>query len=360
MGRFLFLFCLIATVAKGQRVEPLLFSEKVHDFGEIPEKGGKVEFEFTFLNNTARSIRILSVEASCGCTTTGYSKDEIKQGKSGFVKANFDPLGRPGYFNKTITVATDYNGEPTVLQIKGQVKSGESKDILSEFTAKNGSLLLKHKSFNFQKVFINREPVVTEFTVVNSSDKPLHFLSNTTSPDYISVTLPKVIQPKQQASIKIAYDAKKKNQYGFFSDTIEWQSDDELQPLKSFLVHATIEEYFPPLSEIERPKAAKLVLEQYSISMGRISSDAEQQREITLKNAGKKGLVIRALQPNCTCISASVSKSNIKPEEEGKLFITFNPKGRVGQQNKSITVYSTDPQNPVQRVVISGYIPNKD
>jgi hypothetical protein len=359
MGRFLFLFCLIATVAIGQRVEPLLFSEKVHDFGEIPENGGKVEYEFDFANNTARSIRILSVETSCGCTSTGYSKEEIKQGKNGFVKVSFDPIGRPGYFNKTITVATDYNGEPIVLQIKGQVKSGEN-DPIAELTAKNGNLRLKHNSFSFKKVFINREPLEMEFAVLNVGAKPIHFFSKSNNPDYIAVTLPDVIQPNQKAIIKIKYDARKRNQYGFYSDVLEWQSDDELQPTKSFPVYATIEEYFPPLQEADKLKSPILQLNPLTISMGRITTDMEQQREVSVKNIGKKELVIRSLQPNCSCVTASVTKSTVKPGEEAKLLVTFNPAGRAGQQNKSVTIYSTDPQNPVQRLVISGYIPSKE
>jgi hypothetical protein len=356
MGRFLFLFCVIANVAIGQRVEPLLFSEKIHDFGEIPEKGGKVEYEFAFMNNTARPIRILSVETSCGCTSTGYSKEEIKQGKNGFVKVSFEPIGRPGYFNKTITVATDYNGEPIVLQIKGQVKSGEI-DPIAELTAKNGNLRLKHNSFSFKKVFINREPMEMEFAVLNSGVKPIHFFSKSKGPDYIEITLPEVIQPNQKAIIKIKYDARKRNQYGFYSDVLEWQSDDDLQPTKSFPVYATIEEYFPPLPEADKLKSPILQIIPSTISIGRITTDMEQQREVSVKNIGKKELLIRSLQPNCSCVTALVIKSTIKPGEEVKLQITFNPKGRAGQQNKSVTIYSTDPQNPVQRLLITGYVP---
>src|ERR1700690_3423653 len=49
-----------------QQAEPLLFKEKTHDFGEIPEEGGNADYEFSFTNNSGRAIKIISVQASCG------------------------------------------------------------------------------------------------------------------------------------------------------------------------------------------------------------------------------------------------------------------------------------------------------
>ena len=159
------LLLLIALPLSAQKSDLLMFQEKMFDFGEVAETSGKVEHEFTFVNNAARPIKIVSVDASCGCTTTGYSKEEIKQGKSGFVKVSFDPRGRAGYFNKAISITTDYGTEAIVLQIKGQVATRDEKELITELTAKNGNLRLKHNSFSFSKVYINREPIEKEFEI---------------------------------------------------------------------------------------------------------------------------------------------------------------------------------------------------
>src|SRR5258708_3869619 len=86
--------------ASGQQVDQLLFREKIYDFGNIEEAKGPADHEFIFTNNSGRPVKILSVHASCGCTTPGWSQSPVPQGKTGFVKASFDPKGRPGYFNK--------------------------------------------------------------------------------------------------------------------------------------------------------------------------------------------------------------------------------------------------------------------
>ena len=89
---FLFLvFLILGNQGFAQLAEPLFFKEKIHDFGEIIEADGAVEFEFTFTNSSVRPVKILSVQASCGCTTPGWSAEPVAVGKTGFIKASFDP-----------------------------------------------------------------------------------------------------------------------------------------------------------------------------------------------------------------------------------------------------------------------------
>src|SRR5882762_9428838 len=121
MTRFA-LIVLLATISHSsfaQLAEPLYFREKIHDFGDIKEEDGPAVVEFNVMNKTTRPVSILSVKPSCGCTTPDWTKDPIVAGATGFIKASYDPKGRPGYFNKSLTVTTDWDGTAVVLQIKG-------------------------------------------------------------------------------------------------------------------------------------------------------------------------------------------------------------------------------------------------
>ncbi len=102
-------------------VKQISVNETTHDFKTIKEKDGKVTAIFTITNNNDKPIVISNVKPSCGCTTPEWTKEPIAPGKQGHVKATFDPSGRPGPFDKTITVET--SGEPSsiVLRIKGTV-----------------------------------------------------------------------------------------------------------------------------------------------------------------------------------------------------------------------------------------------
>jgi Protein of unknown function (DUF1573) len=350
-----FVSMLFVSATFAQQADPLLFKEKIFDFGDITEESGNADHEFKFTNNSGRPIKIISVQASCGCTTPGWTQDVIANGKEGFVKASYNPKGRPGYFNKTLTVTTDFDGVPVVLQIKGQVVKKEYKGSMEELTASTGNLKLKSNSFNLGKIFLNKEPVTKEYFVVNAGIKPIKF-SRAIGPAYIKVQLPVSLNTGESGSIKLTYDAASRKQYGFVSDNIQIETDDEEVPMKSFPVYATMEEFFPSMSEDELSKAPILTLTSTTVDFGRIPSGTNGQQEIVIKNTGKKELTIRALQPNCSCVTASVDQMILKAGAESKLTILFNTQGRKDTQQKSLTIYSNDPQSPVQRITLMVYI----
>lgn len=106
--------------------EPLIkFGEAVHDFGMIPEKGGPVSHDFEFTNVGNGNLVIIGATAECGCTRPETPKNPIAPGKKGKIKVTYNPLGRPGSFEKVVTVKT--NGKPKKVRIKirGTVKPGK-------------------------------------------------------------------------------------------------------------------------------------------------------------------------------------------------------------------------------------------
>ena len=100
--------------------QDLKFNEREFDFGEIKEMDGKVSHKFLFTNNSKKSIQILTVKPSCGCTTPDWSKKEVKPGKEGFIVAEYNPKGRPGVFRKSLSVVTSDN-KRSLIFIKGKV-----------------------------------------------------------------------------------------------------------------------------------------------------------------------------------------------------------------------------------------------
>src|SRR5690242_6831547 len=99
----MFLFMTVLGTALAQQGKPIEFREEIFDFGTIAEEGGPVQHEFVFTNNSGRPVKILGVQASCGCTTPAWSQEPVAAGKTGFVQASYNPKGRPGYFNKTLS-----------------------------------------------------------------------------------------------------------------------------------------------------------------------------------------------------------------------------------------------------------------
>lgn len=334
----------------------LKFREETYDFGAISEEKGPVTHEFVFTNNSTRPVKILKVQASCGCTTPGWSKEVVAPGQKGFIQASYDPKGRPGFFTKSLTVTTDLEPNPVILQIKGQV-TNEKEVSASDFPVEKGSLKLKVSSFNMGRVFLKDEYVVREFPVINAGAAPVHFTGKFVHAAYIKADVqPRTVGPGEKAMIKISYNGALKNQYGFQSDNVEMETDDKINPVKSFSVYANLEDFFPELSAAELAKAPKLTLASHSLDFGNVQANAITEKEVHFTNTGKKELELKSIQPNCSCITASSSKISLKPGESSTIKISFSPQDRKGTQNKAITFYSNDPQNPVQRLTFTAYV----
>jgi hypothetical protein len=95
------------------------WAETQHDFGKI-KVGVPVSHEFTFTNTGDVPLIISTVQASCGCTVTAYTKDPIAPKGKGFVKATFNAAS-VGVFSKTLTVNANTEEGVVYLTIKGEV-----------------------------------------------------------------------------------------------------------------------------------------------------------------------------------------------------------------------------------------------
>ena len=119
-----FLFISVASFAQQNTQKKdgpqISFKEEMHDFGKIRE-GIVAEYEFKFTNTGNQPLILSDVRASCGCTTPAWSKEPVMPGKTGMIKVAYNSAGRPGAFNKSITITTNIPDETKVLFIKGEV-----------------------------------------------------------------------------------------------------------------------------------------------------------------------------------------------------------------------------------------------
>lgn len=108
--------------APKEKEAAIKFKNKTHDFGTIKEADGKVTCKFEFTNTGTAPLVIVSATASCGCTKPVFEEQPIQPGKSSEIRVSYNPAGRPGEFNKNITVKTNAPGaKKVVLKISGVV-----------------------------------------------------------------------------------------------------------------------------------------------------------------------------------------------------------------------------------------------
>jgi len=114
----LFLGLCISFAAMSQAV--IKFEEKEHDFGKIYEKDGDATYDFKFTNTGDSVLTVISVKASCGCTTPSWTKTPIEPGEEGKITVKYNTK-QVGKFTKSITVTTNCSEEATTrLIIRGE------------------------------------------------------------------------------------------------------------------------------------------------------------------------------------------------------------------------------------------------
>lgn len=101
-------------------VAEISFDKETHDFGVIPQ-GTPASYTFTVHNKGKAPLIITNASASCGCTTPDWTKEAIKPGGKGFVKATYNAASA-GAFMKTVTVTSNASRESVTLTLKGEVK----------------------------------------------------------------------------------------------------------------------------------------------------------------------------------------------------------------------------------------------
>jgi len=297
---------------------------------------------------------IQDVQASCGCTTPEWSKEPILPGKSGFINVSYNPEQRPGVFDKSITVSANVPKTIRVLTISGEVipKVLSNEDL---FPVDFGKLRLVTGELSFVKIKDNEIKTDT-----------LHFYNPGTSPvtikfkiipPYIRIkTVPEVIAPKAKGHFLITFDANQKPSFGYVTNRIylAFNGDDKFD--NALKVSAIVEEDFSKFTPADLANAPRIDYSLRSFDFGEITEGKLVDCVFKLTNKGKKDLIIRSVSPSCTCTVAQPSSNVIKSGEKADLRVTFNSRGMVGRQNKTITVISNDPANSTTLIRLTGSV----
>jgi len=354
----LFLLTIITFVAfavYGQPAKPEIeFEKEIHDFGEIPEDGGKVTYSFRFKNTGGQPLVVHNVKASCGCTSPDWTRKPVKPGSGGYVKATFDPRRRPGNFNKSIVVRSNAKEASVVLRITGKVKPRE-KTLADIYPRKMGAIRLKSSHLSFTKIAPD-EVKTEELEIVNVSGSPVS-LEVERVPEHVDVKIePSELAPEQKGKILATFDAGKKDDWGFVVDRLYLKMNGESDRQNRLNVSATIQEDFSEWSEEKMANAPSIEVDDRVFNFGEIKQGEKVSHNFKLTNTGKSDLILRKIRASCGCTAIEPEKSVISPGESANVVAEFNSRGMSGRQNKSVTIYSNDPQRSTLLLRLSGSV----
>ncbi|MFH2095392.1 MAG: DUF1573 domain-containing protein [Bacteroidota bacterium] len=354
----LLLFFLFSIVYAQQKSAAISFDKEVHNFGSIKEEDGPVTCKFEFTNTGSEPLIISNVKASCGCTTPDWTKTPVPPGKTGFVKATYNPQNRPGAFNKSVTVMSNAETPNVFLRIEGTVMP-KPKTIADIYPHQMGDLRLKTNHIAFVKIK-NNEIKTDTAEVINDGLENIS-INFDKIPAHITLRAePQIIKPKEKGLIIATYDASKnknpqgEQEWGFLIDRINVLINENNDPRNRLSISATIEEDFSKLTPEELANAPSIQFENTTFNFGTIKQGDAVTHEYKFTNTGKRNLEIRKIKASCGCTATSPADKIIGPGKTSTIKATFNSRGKSGKQNKTITVITNDPKNSSITLKITG------
>ncbi|MCX6229164.1 MAG: DUF1573 domain-containing protein [Bacteroidia bacterium] len=343
--------------SQAQGTAQLKFEQMDHNFGVIKEEGGPANFNFQFTNTGNVPLIIQHVEASCGCTTPEWSKEPILPGKGGFINVSYNPEQRPGVFNKSITVTSNAAKGIIVLTISGEVTP---KTLLTNdlYPIDFGAARLSADELSFVRIK-DHEVSSDTLKVFNPGTSPLTINFKIIPPHLNLKTIPSTIAPKGKGVIIVTFNAAKKQEYGFMTNRIYLGFNQKEQYKDAIKVSATIEEDFSKLSDEEIANAPRIELNCKIFDFKELAEGESASYTFILSNKGKKPLIIRSITASCGCTTAKPSSNVLAPGSTTDLKVTFDSQGKLGIQNKVLTVITNDPEHSTTLLHVIGTVKSK-
>lgn len=315
------------------------FNARIHDFGTIKEVNGAVSYNFEFVNRGTAPILIKNVESSCGCTSPEWTKQPVLPGKTGFVKAIFNPKDRPGYFDKTITVYSNAQTPVVELKIKGNVE-GKARTILDDYPYELSSgLRLPLENISLMNVR-KGDTKTMQIGVYNNSGKTLN-ISFAGLPPYLKLSItPQQVENRGKATIQASYNTAVSGEYGLNREDVALVVDGKKYPLP---VTITIEEDF---GKVDLANAPVMESDKKYYNFGETTSAKPVAYTYQVKNTGKSPLNVRRVYTNDKRVTADISKKDIQPGESAMVTVKTINGAEPGKLTCLVSVITNCPASP--------------
>lgn len=355
----LFVFLAIFSLtAFGQRpAHSIEFDESTHNFGEL-KQGDPATFNFVFKNTSEGPVTLKNVKASCGCTTPKWPREAVAPGEKGEIAVTYNSQ-RVGPFNKSVRITYNDRTDPMTIFIKGTVKAKENNlpaTAVSNPAKPAINYGVPRGAVAFEKMIENLRTVTSQekkevvFRFKNTSTRPVTILTEKTEtdPEVTLVPKDKVIAPGQESTLKILLNGeemKKQNQAdGYFSKRVVFFTDEAQNGRKQLSINGNFKRIF---TEAEKKSAPAIKFETLSVNGGKLIEGEKFVYDYKFTNTGNGPLRLASVKASCGCTTPSWPKDKeIKPGESEIITVSFNSKGRMGKQSKSVTVKSNVIDNP--------------
>ncbi|MEO1256164.1 MAG: DUF1573 domain-containing protein [Bacteroidota bacterium] len=110
--------------------------------------------------------------------------------------------------------------------------------------------------------------------------------------------------------------------------------------------------------EEEEPMTGpKIVFAEKSFNFGDISQGERVEHVFEFENVGNEPLILSDVRTTCGCTAPEWPRDPVAPGKKSKVKVVFNSAGKMGMQNKVITVMSNAVNNPERVKIVTNVLP---
>jgi len=108
--------------------------------------------------------------------------------------------------------------------------------------------------------------------------------------------------------------------------------------------------------EEEKLSGAKIAFTESSFDFGDINQGDRVEHVFEFENTGTDALVLTDVRTTCGCTAPEWPREPIAPGETSSIMVRFNSTGKVGLQNKVITVMSNAVNSPARVKIVTNVL----
>ena len=332
----------------------ITFDKTEHDFGKINEEDGRVSVDFHFKNEGMAPLVLSNVRASCGCTTPKWTKEPVEPGQTGVITVTYNPNGRPGRFQKTVTITSNASEATKKVFIKGEVIPKPAKPV-NKYTVTVGDLSMKTKTLDLGNIKKGEtKSSELEYANLTQAEHTVDLAINTADEYLIhEVTLP-TVKNNETGKFRFAIDTKATKLYGPVTLNAYVVVDGKLVKTEDYklVIKADIFEDFSQMT-VEEKQQAPIIEAESEINLGKVAAGKVLKGQLQYKNTGSNPLEIRRLFCADEHITLKGGKT-LKSGKKGAITIEVNTKDlQPGAYNRQALIISNDYEHSKKKVTIN-------
>ena len=348
------LFMALTAVTMMAQQPVITFEKTEHDFGKINEADGRVSVVFSFKNEGMSPLVLSNVRASCGCTTPTWTKEPVEPGQTGSITVTYNPNGRPGRFQKTVTITSNASEATKRVYIKGEVIPKSAKPA-NKYTVSVGALSMKEKTLDLGDIK-KGEMKGSDLEYANLTKEDHHVELATSGADAFlisQVTLADV-KATEVGKFQFAIDTKATKLYGPVEAYayVVVDGKKEFSEEYKLTIKANIVEDFSQMT-IEEKQQAPIIEVQAEFNAGKVVAGKNLKFSFPIKNIGVNPLEIRRVYSADKALNVKQPKA-VKSGKKGNVTIDINAKNlKPGAYTREVVIITNDYVKPVKRVKLS-------